>query len=289
VKPTSIIFLILSVILIAGGAVTCVSAQKMAETNGIELFFQETDENLNGIETHDFSEANTNKITIKLKKVNVNVIGGLETSYIKLTNFTKNAFEYSISNKNLTIDDSINLYSLFQFTAGGIDFSGLRHFLYFSQFKDKQKTVDIYINQNDDIKQFDISVESGIITVSGITKQADYLLKVGEGDININDLKIISTITAENGIGNINIDTISTNGIIDLKVDSGKIYAKLRNSIYRGYKLSAENGSIEYFGEPKSNTFNLEPLNETTSLKADVKNGDIIIELNNAVESNFIP
>jgi len=269
--------------------VTCVSAQKMAETNGIELFLQETDENLNGIETHDFSEANTNKITIKLKKVNVNIIGGSETSYIKLTNFSKNTFEYSISNKNLTIDDSINLYSLFQFTAGGIDFSGLRHFLYFSQFKDKQKTVDIYINQNDDIKQFDINVESGVIIISGITKQADYLLKVGEGDININNLKIISTITAVTGTGNINIDTISTNGIIDLKADTGDIYAKLRNSNYRGYKLSAKNGSIEYFGEPKFNVFNLEPINETTSFKADVKNGDIIIELNNAVESNFIP
>ncbi len=288
-KPTSIIFLILSVILIAGGAVTCISAQKMAETNGIELFFQDADENLNGIETHDFSEANTNKITIKLKKVNVNIIGGSETSHIKLTNFSKNTFEYSISNKNLTIDDSINLYSLFQFTSGGIDFSGLRHFLYFNQFKDKQKTVDIYINKNDDIKKFDITVESGIITVSNITKQADYLLKVGEGDININDLKIISTITAETGTGNINIDTISTNGIIDLKAEIGDIYAKLRNSNYRGYKLSTENGSIEYFGEPKSNVFNLEPLNETTSFKADVKNGDIIIELNIAVESNFIP
>lgn len=288
-RPTSIIFLILSVILIAGGAVTCVTAKKMADSNNIELFFQETDINENGIETHEFSETAVNKITVKLKEARVNLIGGSETSYIKLTNFSKNTFEYSISNKNLTVDDSINLYSLFQFTAGGIDFSGLRHFLYINRYKDKQKTIDIYINKNVDIKQFHIAVESGDITISDLSKQADYLLTTGNGDINIDDLKTISTITAEIGTGNFSIDTISLSGNIDIKTVSGTVYAKLRNTASRGYELSAANGTIEYFGEPKSKIFNLEPMNETTSFKADVQNGNIIIELNPAAESNYIP
>ncbi len=288
-KPTSVIFIILSVILIVGGTVTCISAQKMAETNGVELFSLNTDDDQNVIETHEFSEANTNKITIKLKDVHVNIIGEAETSYIKLTNITKNSFEFSINNKNLTVDDSVNLYSLFQFTVGGIDFNGLRHFLYYNQFKDKQKIVDIYVGKNDNIKQFDISVETGNIFLSGISKQADYLLKTGKGEIVIKDLKIISTISAEIDNGNISIDTTSLSGNIDFKIGTGDIYAKLKSNGYRGYQLSTQNGMIEYFGESKANLFNLEPMKKTSSFTADVENGDIIIELNQNVDSNFIP
>lgn len=288
-RPTSVVFLILSVILIAGGVVTCVSAQKIAEANAIELFAHEFDENLNGIETHEFDDVNTNKITLNLKDVNVNIIGNAEATYIKLTNFSKNTFEYSISNKNLTVDDSLNLYSLFQFTAGGLDFNGLRHFIYYDKFKDKQKSVDVYINKQQDIKQFDISVGSGIITVSNIPKQADFLIKVGDGEVNISNMKIISTISVKIDTGDFNINTVSMSGAIDAVIDNGNVYANIKNSNYRGYRLSAENGIIDFFGEPKSNVFNLEPIKETTSLNADVKNGNIYITPNIEVESNVIP
>lgn len=288
-RPTSVIFLILSVVMIAGGVVTCISAQKIAEANDIELLVQETDENFNGIETYEFDDINTNKITLKLKEVDVNIYGNAEATYIKLTNFSKNTFEYSISNKNLTVDDSINLYSLFQFTSGGLNFNGLRHFIYYDRFKDKQKTVDIYINRQDDIKQFDISVESGTITVSDIPKQADFLLKVGEGEVNISNMKIISTITVQIGTGDFNINTVSMSGTIDASIDNGNVYANVKNNNYRGYRLSVENGIIDFFGEPKSGVFNLEPLKETTSIKADVKTGNIYLIPNTEVESNVIP
>lgn len=285
-KPTSVIFLILSVVLIAGGAVTCITANKMAVANGIELFFQETDEYSNGIETHEFSETNTNKITLNLKDVNVNVTVNSEMSYIKLTNFSKNTFEYSISNKNLTVDDSINLYSLFQITTGGIGFNGLRHYIFFDRYKDKQKTVDVYIAKGDDIKQFDISVDSGIITISGITNQADFLLNVGDGVINMDNIKIISTVTAEIGNGDFNIDTASISGNIDIKVDKGNINAAIKSNSYRSYHLTTESGIINYFGEPKAKYFDVEPLNRTSSFNAEVKTGNIIIKLTTAVESN---
>lgn len=285
-KPTSFIFLILSVVLIAGGAVTCITANKMAVANGIELFFQETDEYSNGIETHEFSETNTNKITLNLKDVNVNVTVNSEMSYIKLTNFSKNTFEYSISNKNLTVDDSINLYSLFQITTGGIGFNGLRHYIFFDRYKNKQKTVDVYIAKGDDIKQFDISVDSGIITISGITNQADFLLNVGDGVINMDNIKIISTITAEIGDGDFNIDTASISGNIDIKVDKGNINAAIKSNSYRSYHLTTESGIINYFGEPKAKYFDVEPLNRTSSFNAEVKTGNIIIKLTTAVESN---
>lgn len=285
-KPTSVIFLILSVILIAGGTVTCIAAQKMAATNGIELFFQETDENSNGIETHEFSETNTNKITFDLKGVNVNVIGNSEKSYIELTNFSKNTFEYSISNKNLTVDDSINLFSLFQITTGGIGFNGLRHYIYIDRYKDKQKTVDIYVAKGDDIKQFDISVDSGIIKISGIENQADYSLKVGDGSIKMDNIRIISTITAEIVNGDFNIDSTSISGNIDVKVDKGNVNAAIKANSYRSYHLTTESGIINYFGEPKAKYFDIEPLNKTSSFNAQVKEGNINIKLTTVVESN---
>jgi hypothetical protein len=286
VKPTSVIFLILSVILIAGGAVTCIAAQKMAVANGIELFSQETDENSNGIETHEFSETNTNKITLNLKDVNVNIIGNSEKSYMKLTNFSKNTFEYLISNKNLTVDDSINLFSLFQITTGGIGFNGLRHYILYDRFKDKQKTVDVYISKDDSIKQFDITVDSGIITISGITNQADYILNNGIGDIKMDNIRIISTVTAVIENGNFNIDTASISGNIDIKVNKGNVNAAIKSNNYRGYHLMTANGVINYFGEQKSKYFDIEPLNKTSSFNADVKTGNIIITMTTAIESN---
>jgi hypothetical protein len=175
---------------------------------------------------------------------------------------------------------------LFQITTGGIGFNGLRHYIYFDRYKDKQKSVDVYIGKGDDIKQYDISVDSGIITISGIVNQADYLLNVGSGDIKMDNIRIISAITVEIENGDFNIDTASISGNMDIKIDKGNVNAAIKTNSYRSYHLTTENGVINYFGEPKAKYFDIEPLNKTSSFNAEVKTGNIIIKLTTAAESN---
>ena len=274
-KPTSVIFIILAIVLIVAGTVTCVAAQKMADANDVRLFYHEMDEVGNGIETSEFSSESVNKIKIELKKADVIINIGGESASMKLVNFSKNTYENSITNKNLTISDSFNIMSVFNILTSGFEFEGLRHYLHFDQFSERNKILEITLPQNSDIKQFEIQLGSGSITFTGINNQADYTLKVGEGNIDMSSIRLISSVNAKIGTGNFSIDSAAQNGNINVEITEGNFYGLLRRSEYRSYSLTALGGEIDYFGEIKVINHEVEPLAPTSSLTVKITAGNI--------------
>ena len=92
-KPTSIIFIIVTIILACAGVLMCISAENMAKDQGIALFKQEHDGNNNYVETYDdIDEASLKKLVISLKNADINVYGGAEKSRIELINFSDNSY-----------------------------------------------------------------------------------------------------------------------------------------------------------------------------------------------------
>ena len=70
-KPTSVIFLIFSIILIASGVGVLFLAQSMADNENIALFSQSVDDDDNLIDTYDYTDDSIGHITLNLRDADI--------------------------------------------------------------------------------------------------------------------------------------------------------------------------------------------------------------------------
>ena len=96
-KPTSVIFIIVSVILACTGLLLCMSAENLAVEQGVALFNQQGDSENNYTESFDIDEEYLKKIVVSLNDVSVNVYGGAEKSHIDLINFNNGSYDLTSS------------------------------------------------------------------------------------------------------------------------------------------------------------------------------------------------
>ena len=79
-KPTSIIFLVVSVLLIVGGIITCAIAKDIAITDGYTLF---NDAEGGGTYVrHDFQASGIMKVEMNVTDAEINIYGGASWSYM---------------------------------------------------------------------------------------------------------------------------------------------------------------------------------------------------------------
>ena len=143
-KPTSIIFLCLSVLLVVGGIVTCYIASGMARDAGIELFETSSDIEGNNIINNELDADGLNKVSLILKNADVAIHGGAESSYIELVNYGTNTYSYAVSNGILSVDESVGFLSLLNFTDTSVSFGGLRQYLKWRGKSGEPRSVNIY-------------------------------------------------------------------------------------------------------------------------------------------------
>ena len=110
-KPASIIFLIVSVIIIIAGLVLCTAGVNLAREQDVALFA--TDVSVVGddvIATDTFSGEIINKVKINLSDADVRIEpSGTEDTYIELVNFQIGTYDYSVQNKMLLVDNETSI------------------------------------------------------------------------------------------------------------------------------------------------------------------------------------
>ena len=128
-RPASVIFLVISVIIMAAGLGLCFFAQNKAEDEGIQLFESETADSGDTVETIDFAEEELEigRIALTLSNCEVNVSMS-DRSYVELVNFETGHYVRGTSNQTLSIDDTINVRSILGF-AQNAEFKGIRQYL----------------------------------------------------------------------------------------------------------------------------------------------------------------
>ncbi len=169
-KPTSIIFLVVSVLLIIGGIVTCSVAKDVAVTDGYILFH---DSDGGGTYVRqDFDATDINKIELVFTDAEINIYGGAEESYIEFFNFRDGLYRLSTSGNTLSLDEVPNLKSLLSF-KGGFSFSGMRYFLRFGNAQLGPKKVNVYIGADSALKVITLSGDSCTVNAETVGIQAD--------------------------------------------------------------------------------------------------------------------
>lgn len=209
-RPSSIIFLIVSVLIVACGCVLCSIGSNMAAEQDVALF--ETDVTMidgDVIRSDVFDAAEINKIKMNLDDVQV-VIAPSETgeSYIELRNFQVGSYDYSIQNKMLLLDNETSLFSLMRIAEGNFSFQGLRHFLTYKANANTDKSVYIYLTEDASLKSFDINIRRGSVTVEDLSFAADYNVALKAGDIVLRHIKTKSAVNLSTNKGIVTADAL---------------------------------------------------------------------------------
>lgn len=198
-RPASIISMIVAVLLIVAGFVTCLIAKGMAEAEGQALFAETRDYGL--VNTIDLADTTISKLDIRVSDADVHIYGGSETSYIETVNFRDNYYSCNTSNRVVTFDEVADVTSMLKFWENGISFKGLRYLLSFEEEEPVgDKVLNIYLGgENVDLKIVTLTGESCHVYLENITYGTDYTFTLTDGTLHCTNASAsVVTIGGEN-------------------------------------------------------------------------------------------
>ena len=255
-KKTSIVFLVVSVLLVATGFYLKNMGQKQAKKAGIELYKQELTDGGDLVETIDFSLEDTNKININLKDTDINIIGGANKNYVEIVNF--NMLEYSAypNNRSFNIENDLVSSLTGRAEGGNISFDGVRDFVRFNKHN-KNKVLNIYLAANSEVKIFEIKLEKGNISVSKMNQTCDYNITLENGNVTLSDTPTVSLANFDIKKGNIVLDkTFITN--TNVKIENGNIDFTSFSNITYDFEIETETGEIKVNEETHKGKYTIE-------------------------------
>jgi len=266
VRPQSIVSLIVAVLLVIVGLVTCMIAQNMAQANGEYLFSEIRGED--NVQTVDLTDSEISKIELIVEDAEINIYGKCDKSYIEFVNFKENYYSLSATNRILSFDEIPDLMSMLKFWENGFSFKGMRYLLNFSEFdteetEERQKVINVYLTKDKLIKIFDIQSKTGTITIKDMVSETDYNIITEDATVNASTLKTSSALTINVGkdvkpAKNLNLN-LTTTFIANMNVNAENLEmtAKLLRSTGKS-EIICNTGSINIDSVTKTEDLNLE-------------------------------
>ena len=202
-KPTSLIFLVLSAVLLFGGMITCSVAETMAKSQDTSIIEQVKDKNGDYVYKYSLTDEKLSKLELSFTDVNVKVIGSAKESYVELKNYDPYGYSTTLSGTTVTVDGNASgLSSIIDLSGGGLRFKGLRYFFAGSFGEGRERSVNVYISENCDVSSINIKVVNGNISFANLYNNVDY-------NVNVDN-------------GNVTFDTVVTESVINLDITSGE-------------------------------------------------------------------
>ncbi len=281
-KPTSIVSLIIAVLLIILGLVTCMIAQNMANANG-ELLFSETRED-GLVNTVDLTDSEISKIELLVTDAEINIVGKGDKACIEFVNFRENYYNLSVANRVLSFSEIPDVMSMLKFWENGFTFKGMRYILNYArdqeQPTDVKKIINLYLPNDKEIKIFEIGADTCTLSIEGMSSGTDYNLTVENAEININGLKTTS---------NFNINSRES----DKPAQSVKLTmntALMANMTVNAQDLTVDGNIYRCSGETKidcmTGSINLKTVKQPESMKLDLESISGAITINGAEAEN---
>lgn len=235
-KPVSIVFLIISVLLIIAGLITCSVGIVQAKAQGVQLYDtkNEDDEIVN---TYDFTSDDIGKIEINAGDADVKIICGADSNKIEIKNFSSTKYLCQVENKALVMQAGMNILSLTDLAQGEITFKGFRYYVndFLSGKTIGRKSVTVYVTDTFDIKVFNVNVGNGDVEIINSNCDADYNVTVDSGDIDLKNIETSSVVSLKiNRSGDIKLDGIiaktvrayAGEGKFDGEISAGEIFVE---------------------------------------------------------------
>ena len=283
-KPVSLIFLIIAVILTIVGLLMCSVASLQAKRQGVDLFDTKIVNGQSESE-YDFSEDVIGKIQIEVSDCDVNIICGADKNKVIMNNFSSAGYICEVENRALVIEDTVNLFDITDIIENGkIRFKGFRYYLRDRKITTGSKSLDVYISDKFDIKIIDVTVNNGDVNIAGYENNMDYTVKISKGKLTASDIVTGSEVTATIEKGSANLFHVAAK-TVNVTVDDGNISAVLSA---KEITADAKNGSVVIESEKDLSDYNfvLRAPDSTITLESLVKAGNY--RANDAQLTSFI-
>lgn len=244
-KPTSVIFLIVAVLIICLGVLLCITGNSMATDMGISIFAQTGDDENNFSTTETFDSAELKKIVLNFTDVNVNIYGGADEEKLELVNFTDGTYVYSLSKSTMQVYENSGITSFVDLDNFKIYFNGFRDYLHHYKYRDKQRTVNLYLKDEADVIKFDITTQSGDITIKDLSLGCDYKITTSTGTLSLENVSTDSNIALESTKeSSMELKNVKARAF---EINAVSAYATMQESAF-SHKLlvNIASGSFEY-------------------------------------------
>ncbi len=173
-KPTSIIFLVFSLLLIVGGIVTCSWAKTVAEKDGVQLFNDSADGGTYVKET--LSDSITKlELVFTDATVNLSYEEELDKSYIEFINFRDGLYTLTMTGQILSFDEIPNFNSIIHFSSG-FSFKGLRGLLRTKTLNLGPKSINVHLASGNSLKILSLSCDDCRIVGGSLYERFDLLI-----------------------------------------------------------------------------------------------------------------
>lgn len=227
-KPTSIIFIVISLIIILTGYLICGNAERKAEAEGIEIFGQTLDEENNSVYTFIFGEEEIyNKIELNLDEAEVFIYGGYAEPYMELFNFDEGSYTMTTTNRNISVNTSIDIMSMIMFWESGFSFNGLRNYVNRQDDTEAvtEKKINIYLPTDGDLNVIDITLNKGNVHVSNLDTSIDLSFNLKSGNAVFSEVSTRSYIKTEIENGHVYLSDV-TAGSFTAVLNEGDVNAE---------------------------------------------------------------
>lgn len=276
-KPTSIIFLIFSIILVFAGTGLCNLSEQVAIRENYSLFLQEETEDGKLITSFPIDSEIVTKLVLNLNDANITVVSGAEESRVELVNFQINTFTHQTVNGVMTIDDNVDILTLFNLTGKGTQFHGLRHYLKTSNFKPGEKSVNVYLSDDIELEELELTSLRSDISINDCHSCLSYKITTDEGDItlyNVEDAERASLTVLQQG--NVAIQLSSINNV-SAEIIKGNCSFVAKQANVQTYTAITQLGSIFFDGNDEGSSFSSSSAATQITCIFSVEEGDILI------------
>lgn len=181
-KPTSIIFLVLSVILIATGYISMQMAVTLAENENIALYSDDLDEDGNRLGTVYYNSLEHDKIEISVSDATVYLRQGDEEKVV-FKNYTEGSYTAIKSGVSYIISDNLSAIDMITSGKFNLTFKGLRHYWHDREILSRPKEVWVYTTDNTVLTAIDVKLGSGTVNIKDYEVAFDVMASVESGKI----------------------------------------------------------------------------------------------------------
>ncbi len=298
-KPTSIIFLVVALLFGIGGYACMRIGQSKAAAEGIDILAGTavSDEDL--VFEYEYDEDTIGKLSINVKDADVNIIGGSSRAYIELVNFPEGMYEFSSSNRILTVSNNSDLSQITDMASLIFNFKGLRSLVNYYNVRERERTINIYVTDELPINIFECKLENGDVYISDNSSTSDYNITIANGDLTLKNITTASTASLSVGNGELTLDSCIIYSLT-IKQEKGRselitstatrLNAELSDGDFRfGYRnnlefinmdLFTEKGSVRIDSTDVGGFYEVTDLPNDSKFEVKVKNGDIVMNSN---------
>lgn len=199
-KKTSIVLCIFCLLLIVSGIILCFVAKGSGDVFDNTALTEGANQKRTPIDESKI------KLIVDYTKVTIHVYGNAQESYIDTINIDDD--QIKIKNNEITITDKSDYLTMAYDTV--TKFDGLRNILFPGKSYTGEKTINIYLKDDQKLTQLNLKTEGGEVTLQALNANTDYNIRVdGMGDITLKDIATESSISLHTDTGNVTLDEVT--------------------------------------------------------------------------------